>query len=67
MFRGKYDEETKTIDVLAPPTRADLLHECDVVEDIAVAYGFNNITGNSTNKYCWQRAASKPADRSFAF
>ena len=43
-LEAKYDDETKTIDVLAPPTRADLLHECDVVEDIAIAYGFNNIT-----------------------
>ena len=43
-LEAKYDDETKTIDVLAPPTRADLLHECDVVEDIAIAYGFSNIT-----------------------
>lgn len=26
-----------------PPTRSDILHECDVIEDVAVAYGFNNI------------------------
>lgn len=26
-----------------PPTRSDILHECDVIEDVAIAYGFNNI------------------------
>jgi phenylalanyl-tRNA synthetase beta chain len=27
-----------------PCTRPDILHECDIMEDAAVAYGFNNIT-----------------------
>ncbi|KAJ7180234.1 hypothetical protein C8R43DRAFT_972282 [Mycena crocata] len=26
-----------------PPTRPDILHECDIMEDAAVAYGFNNL------------------------
>ena len=26
-----------------PPTRADILHPCDVIEDIGIGYGFNNI------------------------
>lgn len=26
-----------------PPTRHDILHECDIAEDIAIAYGYNNI------------------------
>ena len=39
----RYDASTKQIVVTAPCTRTDILHECDVVEDIAVAYGFNNI------------------------
>ena len=26
-----------------PPTRADILHACDIMEDVAIAYGFNNI------------------------
>ena len=26
-----------------PPTRSDILHPCDVVEDIGIGYGFNNI------------------------
>jgi phenylalanyl-tRNA synthetase beta chain len=26
-----------------PPTRSDILHPCDIVEDIGIGYGFNNI------------------------
>ncbi|KAF7332036.1 Phenylalanyl-tRNA synthetase subunit beta [Mycena kentingensis (nom. inval.)] len=26
-----------------PPTRPDILHECDIMEDTAIAYGFNNL------------------------
>ncbi|KAJ7068401.1 hypothetical protein C8F01DRAFT_1336035 [Mycena amicta] len=26
-----------------PPTRPDILHECDIMEDAAIAYGFNNL------------------------
>lgn len=29
--------------VYIPPTRADILHECDVIEDVAIAYGYNNL------------------------
>lgn len=31
------------IDVHIPPTRADVLHQCDIMEDVAIAYGFNNL------------------------
>ncbi|PRQ16427.1 putative phenylalanine--tRNA ligase [Rosa chinensis] len=31
------------ITVLIPPTRSDILHPCDVMEDVAIAYGYNNI------------------------
>ncbi|VDL86095.1 unnamed protein product [Nippostrongylus brasiliensis] len=32
-----------TLKVTVPPTRHDILHECDVAEDVGVAYGFNNL------------------------
>lgn len=35
--------EDDLIHVLVPPTRPDILHECDIMEDAAVAYGFNNL------------------------
>ena len=30
--------------VTVPPTRSDILHAVDVYEDVAIAYGYNNIT-----------------------
>ena len=32
-----------TLNVSIPPTRPDILHECDIMEDAAIAYGFNNL------------------------
>ncbi|KAF8363610.1 fars-3 [Pristionchus pacificus] len=32
-----------TLHVVIPPTRHDILHECDIVEDVGVAYGFNKL------------------------
>ncbi|KAK9278106.1 hypothetical protein L1049_027664 [Liquidambar formosana] len=29
--------------VSVPPTRSDVLHPCDVMEDVAIAYGYNEI------------------------
>ncbi|KAH7916171.1 hypothetical protein BJ138DRAFT_1122084 [Hygrophoropsis aurantiaca] len=34
-------EDEITVDI--PCTRPDILHECDIMEDAAVAYGFNNL------------------------
>ncbi|TRY73786.1 hypothetical protein TCAL_01940 [Tigriopus californicus] len=31
------------ISVEIPPTRHDVLHACDIYEDVAIAYGYNNI------------------------
>ena len=31
------------LDVTVPITRADILHEADIMEDVAIAYGFNNL------------------------
>jgi phenylalanyl-tRNA synthetase beta chain len=30
--------------VSVPPTRSDILHACDVMEDVAIAYGYNNLS-----------------------
>jgi len=35
--------DQETIEAQIPITRADILHECDLAEDIAIAYGYNNI------------------------
>lgn len=31
------------MNVEVPPTRHDVLHSCDIYEDLAIAYGYNNI------------------------
>ena len=36
-------DDDGTIHIKIPPTRSDILHPCDVMEDVAIAYGFNNI------------------------
>lgn len=35
--------DNNTLHVKIPPTRPDILHPCDIAEDIAIAYGYNNI------------------------
>lgn len=39
------------IEVEIPPTRSDVIHACDIVEDAAMAYGFNNITRTTPRTY----------------
>lgn len=36
-------EKSGSIKVTIPPSRSDIIHACDIVEDVAIAYGFNNI------------------------
>lgn len=44
MCLGVSEELTQdSLTILVPPTRSDVLHPCDVVEDIGIAYGFNNL------------------------
>ncbi|MCJ1329603.1 phenylalanine--tRNA ligase subunit beta [Thelotrema lepadinum] len=38
------------IDVAIPPTRADVLHQADIMEDVAVAYGFNKLPRSFPSK-----------------
>ncbi|KAI9720817.1 MAG: hypothetical protein M1812_002656 [Candelaria pacifica] len=38
------------IDVHIPPTRADVLHQADIMEDVAIAYGFNNLPRSFPSK-----------------
>mmetsp|Transcript_20435 Transcript_20435/g.29945 ORF Transcript_20435/g.29945 Transcript_20435/m.29945 type:complete len:644 (-) Transcript_20435:580-2511(-) len=35
--------DANTLQVTVPPTRSDILHPVDIAEDIAIAYGYNNI------------------------
>ncbi|XP_068173995.1 phenylalanine--tRNA ligase beta subunit [Antennarius striatus] len=39
------------IEVEIPPTRSDVIHACDIMEDAAMAYGFNNIARTTPRTY----------------
>jgi len=36
-------KDNSKLNVTIPPTRHDILHECDIAEDVGLAYGYNNI------------------------
>jgi len=41
---GKLTGDKKKVQVEVPVTRSDILHACDIMEDVAIAYGFTKIT-----------------------
>ncbi|KAF4602096.1 phenylalanine--tRNA ligase subunit beta [Pleurotus pulmonarius] len=47
-----------------PPTRPDIFHECDIMEDAAIAYGFNNLPNKfpATSTVAQPLAISKLSD-----
>jgi phenylalanyl-tRNA synthetase beta chain len=47
-----------------PATRPDILHECDIMEDAAIAYGYNNLPDAFpvTNTVAQPLAISKVSD-----
>ncbi|KAJ8320237.1 hypothetical protein KUTeg_001824 [Tegillarca granosa] len=40
------------IKVEIPPTRHDVIHACDIIEDVAIAFGYNNIVKRIPNTNC---------------
>jgi phenylalanyl-tRNA synthetase beta chain len=36
-------KDPNVLHVNVPVTRSDIMHECDLVEDLAIAYGYNNL------------------------
>lgn len=43
-------KDANILDISIPPTRADILHQCDIMEDLAVCYGFNNLPRTKPNR-----------------
>lgn len=50
-LRSEVTGEADQIHVEIPPTRSDVIHACDIMEDAAMAYGFNNITRTTPRTY----------------
>ena len=48
-----------------PPTRHDIIHACDIYEDVAIAYGYNNIVKSlpKTNTIASQLPINKLSDQ----
>lgn len=42
IVKSASDSDSKIM-VEVPPTRTDVIHPCDIAEDIGIAYGYNNI------------------------
>jgi phenylalanyl-tRNA synthetase beta chain len=40
---ASYIADSDSIVVCVPPTRSDILHAVDVIEDVAIAFGYNNL------------------------
>ncbi|EAU84893.2 phenylalanyl-tRNA synthetase subunit beta [Coprinopsis cinerea okayama7 len=57
-------ENADVINVHIPATRPDILHECDIMEDAAIAYGFNNLPDKfpATSTVAQPLAISKLSD-----
>jgi phenylalanyl-tRNA synthetase beta chain len=46
LYADALDE--KTVRVGIPPCRSDILHQCDLIEDVAIAHGYDNIVMTET-------------------
>lgn len=59
-----HEKGVETLHVEVPPTRADVIHAIDVAEDVAIAYGYNNIvkTIPQTNTIAAQLPINKLSD-----
>jgi phenylalanyl-tRNA synthetase beta chain len=62
---SQLDADGDSISVTIPPTRADILHPCDIYEDIAIAHGYNNIKKiiPQTNTVAHQFPVNKLSDK----
>lgn len=45
----------KELEITAPITRSDILHQCDIAEDLAISFGYNNIEKKITPTNCYGR------------
>ncbi|TPX48849.1 phenylalanine---tRNA ligase [Synchytrium endobioticum] len=42
-YRTKLSSDGKQVIVQVPPTRSDVLHACDIIEDVAIGFGYDHI------------------------
>ncbi|KAF5307329.1 hypothetical protein FQR65_LT07046 [Abscondita terminalis] len=63
-LKSKPSNSGKSIRVTIPPTRHDVIHACDIYEDVAISYGYNKIarTLPKTNTISEQFPLNKLSD-----
>lgn len=42
-LKSEVSSTGKEVSVTVPPTRHDIIHACDIYEDVAIAFGYNRI------------------------
>ncbi len=57
-------DKNNKLKIEAPITRTDVLHACDIAEDVAISYGYNNIVKKSSSTVCngYQQPINKLTD-----
>ena len=58
-FTAFYDREKKNVTVVVPPYRVDILHPVDLVEEVAIGYGFWRIQPEMPSLYTIGNASLK--------
>lgn len=63
-LKAALDSSSGKLRIEAPITRTDVLHACDIAEDVAIAYGYNNITKKAPATICngYQQPINKLTD-----
>jgi phenylalanyl-tRNA synthetase beta chain len=51
--------ELNRLKVKIVPTRSDVLHACDIIEDVAIGFGYNNIVRTIPKTNCFSSEVSK--------
>lgn len=59
---SKIVNETE-LDVRIPPTRSDILQACDIIEDLGIAYGYNNIATKFPATNCFSEEVTQQFNR----
>ena len=49
-YTAKPSTTSDLVTVSIPPTRPDVLHQCDIMEDVCIAYGFNSLPRSFPSK-----------------
>lgn len=57
-------QNEEEFEVEVPITRTDVLHACDIAEDVAISYGYNNIIKKNPSTVCngYQQPVNKLSD-----